>query len=350
MLTGIIFFLVLSFLILIHEFGHYYVAKKSGMLVEEFGLGLPPRLWGKKIGETLYSINLLPFGGFVKIFGDNPEDLKKNPKGIKRAFNHKPWYQQFMVIIAGPAMNFFLAVVVVSFLFTKGTYVASDKVTVVEAQPGSPAKLAGLQKDDVILSIAGKKVTNSEQLITLAKSKAGKTVALKVERNSRVFTLSISPRANPPKNQGALGAVITDLELKKYAWYQAPWKGLTESIKISLLFYQELGRILWQFVTFQNPQVDVAGPVGIVQLTGKAVSYGYEAVIQLLGLLSLNLALINIIPFPALDGGQISFIVFEQLTRRKLSDNLKARINAAGFAFLLFLLFLITIKDVRSLF
>ena len=350
MLTGIIFFLVLSFLILIHEFGHFYVAKKSGMLVEEFGLGLPPRIWGKKIGETLYSLNLLPFGGFVKIFGDNPDDLKKNPKALKRAFNHKPWYQQLMVIVAGPTMNFLLAVLVISYLFTKGTYVPSNTVTVVEAQSGSPAKVAGLKKDDVIVSIAGKKVTTSEQLISIAKDKAGKPVMIIISRQGKEFQMQITPRQNPPKNQGALGAVITDLELKKYPLYQAPFVGLVESVRISLLFYKELGSLFWQFITFQNPQVEVAGPVGIVQLTGKAVNYGYEAVIQLLGLLSLNLALINIIPFPALDGGQISFIVFEQFTRKKIKEEIKARINVAGFAFLLFLLFLITIKDVRSLF
>lgn len=350
MLTGLTFFLVLSFLILIHEFGHYYVAKRSGMLVEEFGLGLPPRLWGKKIGQTLYSINLLPFGGFVKIFGDNPEDLKKNPSHKKLAFNRKPWYQQLLVILAGPTMNFLLAVAVVSFLFTKGTYVVTDRVTVVEAQPGSPAILAGLQKDDIILTLGNKKITNSQQLIKLAKIKAGKPVALKIKRGVKVFKLLITPRTNPPKNQGALGAVVTDLELKKYPWYQAPWKGLAESLKISLLFYKELGRILWQLVTLQHPQVEVAGPVGIARLTGQAVRYGFEAVVQLTGLLSLNLALINLIPFPALDGGQLSFILFEQLTRRKLSETLKARINAVGFAVLLFLLLLITIKDLHGLF
>lgn len=320
------------------------------MLVQEFGLGLPPRLFGKKIGETLYSINLLPFGGFVKIFGESPEDIKKNPKLKKRAFNNKPWYQQLSVIVAGPTMNFFLAVLVISYLFTKGTFVASDHVVVVEAQPGSPAKQAGLRKDDVIISVAGEELKTSEQLIKIAKKKAGQTVVLKIERAGKNFETKIVPRQNPPKNQGALGVVITNLELKKYPFYQAPFVGLYESIKISLVFYQELGRIFWQFITFQHPQVEVAGPVGIMQLTGKAVNYGYEAVIQLLGLLSLNLALINIIPFPALDGGQLSFIIFEQLTRRKINEEVRARINALGFVFLLFLLVLVTINDLRSLF
>src|SRR3989339_1577952 len=350
MLTGLVFFLVLSLLILIHEFGHFYMAKKSGMLVEEFGLGLPPRLWGKKIGETIYSLNWLPFGGFVKIFGDSPEDLKKNPNLGSRAFNHKPWYRQFSVIIAGPMMNFLLAVLVISYMFTKGTYLPSDKVTIVETQVNSPAKLAGLRKDDVILAIAGKPIKTSADLIRLSKQYSGQSVSLKVVREGQTLNFRLTPRKNPPKDQGALGTVITDLELKKYPFYQAPFIGLRESIKISLVFYQELGRILFQFVSGQQPQVEVAGPVGIVKLTGQAINYGTDAVIQLMGLLSLNLALINIIPFPALDGGQLSFIIIELLTRRKINENLKAKINAAGFALLLFLLVLVTFKDLRSLF
>ena len=350
MLTGLVFFLVLSFLILIHEFGHYYLAKKNGMLVEEFGLGLPPRLWGKKIGETIYSINWLPFGGFVKIFGDSPEDLKKNPRLIKRAFNHKSWYRQLSVIVAGPVMNFLLAVVVISYMFTKGTYLPANKVTVVEAQINSPAKLAGLHKNDVILTIAGHKVQTSAELIRLSKKYSNQLVTLKVVRQNRVLKIKITPRKNPPKDQGALGAVITDLELKKYPFYQAPFIGLKESIKISLAFYQELGRILWQFGTGGQPQVEVAGPVGIVKLTGEAITYGFDAVIQLVGLLSLNLALINIIPFPALDGGQLAFVLFEGLTRKKINENLKAKINAAGFMLLIFLLILVTFKDLQSLF
>jgi regulator of sigma E protease len=350
MITGLVFFLVLSLLILIHEFGHFYVAKKSGMLVEEFGLGLPPRVFGKKIGETLYSINLLPFGGFVKIFGESPEDLKKNPKLAPRAFSEKAWYQRALVIIAGPTMNFLLAVVVISYMFTKGTYLPADKVTVVKAQSGSPAKEAGLRKDDVLVSIAGHELKKSSELIKFSKQLAGKSVAIIIKRGDRLFQTKLTPRKNPGQNQGALGVVITDLELKKYPFYQAPLIGLKESFRISWLFYQELGRVFVEFVTFQKPQVEVAGPVGIMKLTGEAVNYGFDAVIQLVGLLSLNLALINIVPFPALDGGQLSFVIYEFLSRRRISEQVKAKINAAGFAFLLLLLILITFKDIRGLF
>jgi len=351
MLTIIVFFLVLSVLVLIHEFGHFYIAKKSGMHVEEFGLGLPPRLFGKKIGETLYSFNLLPFGGFVKIFGESPEDIKNNPdpKLTQRSFANKPWYQRAAVIIAGPTMNFILAVIVISYMFTKGTYLPAGQVRVVEVNKGSPAAVAGLKKDDILRRFAQKKITQSSDLIGVAKKYAGQKVTLRIERQGKIISKKLTPRKNPPKGEGALGVTISDLELKKYPLWQAPWIGLKESVKISLMFYGEMGKIVGKLVMFQNPQVEVAGPVGIAKLTGQAVDVGFDAVIQLLGLLSLNLALINVIPFPALDGGQLAFVLYEAVSRRKIREEVKARINTFGFALLMLLIILITIKDITGL-
>ncbi len=351
MVTAITFFIILSILILIHEFGHYYVAKKSGMLVEEFGFGLPPRLFGIKKGETLYSLNLLPFGGFVKIFGEHPDDLKKRTKDeLDRAFSRKPWFQRAAVIIAGPLMNFILAVAVISFMFSRGVYLPSEKVTVVEVTKSSPAAEAGLRKDDVIVSMDGERVDSVEKMVSLSKAKAGNRVEVRYERNGDRAVTSLVPRQDPPRGQGALGVVITDMEIRQYPWYQAPFVGIRESVRVSVLFYQELFGILGKFITFQRPEVEVAGPVGIARLTGQAVESGPGAVFQLLGLLSLNLALINIIPFPALDGGQLSFVMFEAVSGRKINEKVKARINALGFALLMLLIFLITVKDIRSFF
>jgi len=352
MLSAITFFILLSILVLIHEFGHYYVAKKSGMLVEEFGFGLPPRIYGIKVGETLYSLNLLPFGGFVKIFGESPDDLKSkkiSPDLKKRAFNNKPWKQRAAVLLAGPAMNFVLAVIVISYMFTQGVYLPSDTVRIVGVDKNSPAAIAGLQKKDIIVSIDSKPVTSSNDVIKTAQQKAGKEAVIEYERNGQTYHTVIIPRKNPPQGQGAVGVVITDLEYKSYPFYLAPFIGVWESIKISLQFYQELGKLIFQLVTFQKPQVQVAGPVGIAKLTSDAVKTGFTAVLQLLGLLSLNLALINLIPFPALDGGQLVFVLYEGTTRRKINENFKAKVNAIGFAVLIFLLLFITFKDIRGL-
>lgn len=350
MITAIVFFLVLSVLVLIHELGHFFVAKRSKMLVEEFGFGLPPRLFGIRFGETLYSVNLLPFGGFVKIFGENPEDLKKKPQEKARAFSAKPWWQRALVIVAGPTMNFLLAVAVISYMFTRGTYLPAEKVTVVKVEASSPAQSAGLKKNDILATFAGHKLTKTTQLIELSHQYAGQTVTIKFERAGRFQKTSLKPRRNPPVGQGALGLLITDLELKRYPFYQAPFVGLWESLKISAVFYQELGKLLAKLVTLQRPAIEVTGPIGIAQLTNQAVNHGADAVLQLLGLLSLNLALINIIPFPALDGGQLSFVIYEAIARKKLNEELKAKINAAGFAVLLFLLALVTLKDLKNLF
>jgi regulator of sigma E protease len=157
------------------------------------------------------------------------------------------------------------------------------------------------------------------------------------------------PRKNPPKGQGPMGVEITNYELKTYPFYLAPIVGVWESLKISAQFYQELGKLLFRLVTLQKPQVDVTGPVGIAKLTDQAVKAGIEEVIQLLAFLSLNLALINILPFPALDGGQLVFVAYEGITKRKINEAFKAKVNTLGFAFLLFLLLLITFKDIQGL-
>jgi len=353
MITILVFFIVLSILVLIHEFGHFFVAKKSGMLVEEFGFGLPPRLFGVKIGETLYSLNWLPFGGFVKIFGESPEDLKNNAnkKLANRSFASKPWYKRALVIIAGPTMNFLLAVLVIAFMFTKGTPVPSGEVKVVKVEKNSPAATAGLKKGDILLKLGNVKLTESSQLMELSQKYAGKQILVSIKRKGDSLKgVTLTPRKNPPKGQGALGILISDLQIKKYSWLEAPFVGLKESLRISGMFYREMGKMLFKLITFQNPKVEVTGPIGIARLTGQAVGYGFEAVIQLLGLLSLNLALINIIPFPALDGGQLAFVLYEAVFRRPINEQIKAKINGAGFMFLLLMIALVSLKDILALF
>lgn len=364
-ITILVFFVLLSILVIIHEFGHFFVAKKSGMLVEEFGFGLPPRIFGIKFGGTLYSINLLPFGGFVKIYGEDPSEV--SPKSSLRqgsgrqaiqkskAFYQKPWWQRALVIVAGPFMNFVLAVVVISYLFTKGVFVPSGHVTIVSVEQNSPAARAQLAKNDVIQSIetvAHQKtqVTTVQELISLAKQNAGTEVTVHYLRSGTTYQVTMVPRKNPPAGQGMLGITITDVAKKNYTWYEAPFAGLKESLKISVTFYRELGGMLFQAITLHKPQLEVTGPVGIAKLTGEAVKDGFDSVLQLLGLLSLNLALINIVPFPALDGGQFAFVMYELVTRRKINDEIKAKINAAGFIFLLGLIALISLNDIRKLF
>ncbi|MBP9797980.1 site-2 protease family protein [Candidatus Woesebacteria bacterium] len=358
MFTVIVFFLVLSLLVIIHELGHFVVAKWNGIKVEEFGFGIPPRLFGIRIGETLYSLNWLPFGGFVKVYGEELADVKDSEISAadrKRSFAHKKPWQKLAVLVAGVTLNFILGWAIVSYLFTKGVPVPSENVVVQAVSEKSPAADAGLQKGDMILNASGTDDTDvvvkeSGDVSKLAQKNAGKTLLLTIKRGDKEFETPIIPRVNPPKGQGALGVVISNYTIKKYSYIEAPVYGLVESAKITGIIAQELGKTLVRFVTFQKQEAEIAGPVGIAQLTSQAAKQGIDPLLQLIGLLSLNLAVLNILPFPALDGGRVVFVLYEWITRKKVNAKFEQRLNFAGFALLISLLILVTINDIVKLF
>lgn len=356
MLTVLTFILILVVLVLIHEFGHYYAAKKTGVYVEEFGFGFPPRVIGKKIGETLYSINLLPIGGFVKLFGEeyheskSEVDNKKIPKD--RAFvNKKPW-QKTIIIIAGVVMNFLLGWILISYLLTTGVP-SPTGVAIEEVQPDSPASEAGLQKGDRFVSIkhesSAKDIVLTGDLINNANRYAGDTVEITIERKGSQETVFIVPRKEPPKGQGSMGVVITQLvETKQYPWYTAPYYGLIEAASMTKMITVELLKIPASLISKSAPQVEFSGPIGIAKVVGEARQYGINALIQITALLSLNLAVINILPFPALDGGRLVFIIYEWVTGKRSNQNLEKYLNLIGIIMLLGLSLVITIFDIQK--
>lgn len=368
-LTAIIFFVLLSVLVLIHEFGHFFTAKWFGIKVEEFGFGLPPRIWGKKVGETIYSINALPIGGFVRLYGeDQEEDSGKSdttdPVLAKRAFYNRPLWQRAIVLTAGVSMNFLLALVILSFLFTRGVPVPSNRVHIEDVVADSPAQIGGLQKYDIILSINEKPITSSKSLVDTINMYLGQRVNVTVLRGanfeqpvqvnqcagcSRV-SLAVVPRKESPAGQGPMGISISNYEIRAYSWYQAPVLGLKEAVTMSYELIKGLGTTLWRLVTFHNVSQDVAGPIGIAKVTGEARKYGFMAVLELMGLLSLNLAIMNILPFPALDGGRLFFVVFEALTGKKIRAEWERRAHQVGMIILLGLILVITINDFLKLF
>lgn len=356
--TIIIFFLVLSLLVIIHELGHFVVAKLNGIRVEEFGFGIPPRIFGIRFGETLYSLNLLPFGGFVKVFGEElaeVDDSKISKKDRESSFAHKKPWQKLAVLVAGVTLNFVLGWVIVSYLFTKGVPVPSDNVVVQSVSQESPASNAGLMVGDMIITAQtpdGKDTTVKEtkDISQIAQKHAGKEIVLSVKRAEKVFETNITPRANPPKGQGALGIVISNYTIKKYSATEAPIYGLVESARITGIIARELGKTLFKFVTFQKQEAEIAGPVGIAKLTSDAAKQGIDPLLQLIGLLSLNLAVLNILPFPALDGGRAVFVIYEWISGKKVHARFEQRLNFAGFALLISLLILVTINDIIKIF
>lgn len=366
-LTILVFLLILSVLVLIHEAGHFFVAKKLGIKVEEFGFGLPPRAFGKKIGETMYSLNWLPIGGFVKLYGEDEagkgsirmsqvahrnDERKAKSEDLIRAFFARPPWQKAIVVGAGVLMNFILAVAIISYLFGfAGVGVPGNKVIVTQIVKNSPADTAGIKVNEVIESINGIKVTSPTQLVSLTKEHLGEKIKVDIRNEkSGARTLEIIPRKTYPKTEGPMGiAIAQNIEIKKYPWYQAPILGTKEALKDSWLIVSGLAMIVYQLVTLGTVPQGVAGPVGIAQLTGQFVQVGPLAVLSFVALLSLNLAILNVLPIPALDGGRLFFILIEATTGRKVNQKFETWAHTVGMAILLALIALITLHDLIRL-
>lgn len=365
--TILVFLIILSVLVLIHELGHFLVAKKLGIKVEEFGFGLPPRAFGIKKGETIYSINWLPIGGFVKLYGEdeagsgkvssNHESPITNHQS-KRAFFARPVWQRLLVVIAGVAMNFLLSVVVISYIFgVSGVRTQGDKVIVTDVIKGSPAEVAGIRKEDIIEAVNGIKIIKTTELISITKEHLGEEVILKINpstssgQKSKIKDIKVTPRRNSPKGEGPMGIAISqNIITKKYAWYEAPIVGTKESLKASWLIIASLGKTVYDLFAHAEVPKGVAGPIGIAQLTGQFVEIGPVAVLSFMSILSLNLAILNILPIPALDGGRLFFILVEGVIGRKISQKFEAKAHAVGMAILLSLIALITINDIIRFF
>lgn len=354
LITIIAFVVILSVLVLIHEFGHFLVAKKLGIKVEEFGYGFPPRIFGKKIGETVYSINLLPVGGFVKLYGEDDAgggsiSQKKGlpTKDLKHAFYARPIWQRFTVVVAGVVMNFLLAVVLISYLFTvQGVAVPTKNVRITEVLKNSPAAAAGLQVNDVVEAVNGKKITGTDQFILVVKQNLGNPINLTVLENGKTREIMLTPRKSYPTGEGPVGVGISTIQVTKYTWYQAPFFGTMEAFKFSWMIVSGLFVMVVNLLLHGQKPEGVAGPIGVAQLTGQAVSYGVNATLWFVSLLSINLAVLNVLPIPALDGGRLFFIVIEAVMRRKVNPKYESYAHAAGLVVLLGLMVLITIFDI----
>ena len=358
MFTVIIFIIVLGILVFVHEFGHFYVAKKAGMKVEEFGFGFPPRLFGIKRGETIYSINWIPFGGFVKVYGENGEN-ENDP----RSFASKPAGKRAKVIVAGVIMNLLLAVVFLSFanafglrigLIDEATIAEDVKIQVIQVSQDSPAQIAGLKTLDEITKlqrggdlIRPKQV---EEVQNFIKKYQGEEIIVTIKRNGEELDLKLVPRENPPAGQGAIGINLAKTGIVSFPWYEAIWRGIRDTGIMTANITIALGIFFKNLFVNSSLNTDVSGPIGIAVITGQAASLGFNYLLQFVALLSINLAVLNIMPFPALDGGRLLFIGIEKLKGSPVSKKVEGFVNAAGFTFLIALMIWITVKDVSRFF
>ena len=387
-LTIITFFVVLSVLILVHELGHFVLAKRAGIKVEEFGFGYPPRMFSKKIKGTVYSVNWLPFGGFVKLYGEELQEKKTaGERESKNAFWNKSKKARTLVIIAGVLANFVLAVVAFSIVYSfSGIPVKTGQVKVIGVLPETPATKSGIKEEDVILKVDEERLNDLpageaglNHFISLVEQKKGVEISLTIDREKdnpcqeKVFggapaagepkpafscqdgklILWVTPRIDPPQGEGPLGVVVSDVEMKKFPFWQMPWRGTVEGFKEAFgwtaLILSALKKMVVDLIIHGTIPKDVAGPVGIFQITGMVAKSGLLNILQFIGILSVNLAVINILPFPALDGGRLIFVVYEAITRRRPKPSFERWVNTAGMAFLLMLIILININDVIRL-
>ena len=350
----VIFLVVLSVLVLVHELGHFLVARKFGILVEEFGFGLPPRVFGKKIGETVYSLNLLPFGGFVRLHGENYDGEAEFPQ---RSFSSKSKKVRTAVIVAGVIMNFLLAVVAFAVVYSfSGIPKTTQDVRIVAIDTNSPAQIGGLVVGDVVKSVSGGEVTSVEGFVSLVEEKKGQRVTLEVlrdeggEKSTKKITLT--PRQDPPEGEGPLGVVISSTEIYYPPVLLRPFVGAYYGFKEAFFWgYTVVGgiaKIFSDLFVGQAPK-DIAGPVGIFAVTSQAAKFGILALVNFVGILSVNLAILNILPFPALDGGRLMFIGLEKVIGRKVLPKVESTIHTVGMIILLILIFAITAGDIKRL-
>jgi len=370
----LVFIITLLILVLIHEFGHYFAAKWFNIKVLEFGFGIPPRAWGKKIGETIWSLNWLPFGGFVRLLGEDESD--PDVLDDKRSFAKQAIWKRITVVVAGVFMNLVLAwalfYIVIGaqgfktklpllsdYHFTGVNQTKETAIVVGRIAAGSPAEQAGLVDGDRVIAINGKPVTDADFLVSEIKANAGKQTQLTISdiQGQNQHQVTIVPRENPPPGQGALGVSLGGLETVTLS-YDTPMQKLFAAPIHSYNLIGYSGKILGEMIGLSVKERNVApvsnavaGPVGITSVVGQILSLSNPLIpyLDFVAALSLNLAVVNVLPFPGLDGGRLLFLVIEAITRKKTHAVVEKYVHTIGLVFLLSLIILITISDIRKL-
>ena len=375
-ITIVIFIFTLLILVVIHELGHFLVAKKFNIKVLEFGFGIPPRAFGKKWGETLISLNWLPFGGFVKLLGEDETDEKALE--AERSFASQNVGKRMGVVVAGVLMNLFLAwilfYIVLGFqgfksqfpLFLDHKFIGVEQknesnIFIQSVSKDSPAEQAGLKSGEKIIAFNDEFVYTSENLISKTKSLAGSEIKLSVSdsQGKEFRNIQITPRENPPEGQGPLGVSLAQVQLANLSYenpLQRAFAGPIHSINIVAYSGRILGMLISESVQTKKLEPvsqTVSGPVGITSVVNTILTEVKNPLIPYLdfvAILSLNLAVMNILPIPALDGGRFFFLLFEVVTRKRVNVKIERFVHSAGMAILLALMILVTFSDIKKLF
>ncbi|MGC9599077.1 MAG: M50 family metallopeptidase [Minisyncoccia bacterium] len=348
MLIIILVIIGLSLLILGHEAGHFFAAKAFGLQVDEFGFGFPPRLTSWKKGETEYSLNWLPFGGFVKIAGERGEFEMLEPSGAyedapdaSRFLYAQPMWKKSIIVLAGVFVNFLLGWLFLSLTLMIG---APQALVVGGVQPDSPAAQAGIMAGDVV-----KNFTSAQSFIDFVNMHRGETTTIAVLRGNKEIDFSVVPRVQTAPGQGAVGVALAEAGTPREGFFSAFKDGLVDAGIIAWLTLQAFYQLFVQLLFHASLLPGVVGPVGIFGLAEETGKIGLVYLLQLFGVISLNLTVVNLIPFPALDGGRFLMAILEKIKGSAISYRTEAWVNSLGFALLIVLMILLTIRDVGGL-
>ncbi|MCW1888806.1 MAG: RIP metalloprotease RseP [Candidatus Moranbacteria bacterium] len=373
MLSILIFIVVLGVLVFVHELGHFLTAKFHGIHSDEFGFGFPPRLagvykdeesgkyrivWGSRevaTKNTIYSLNWIPLGGFVKIKGEDGIDITEE----KDSLAEKSAWVRIQVTVAGVVMNLIMAWVLIAIVLMIGLpqpiedseagQYADARVQIMAVAPNTPAATMGIQPGDVIKKIDGTEITSVEQVGSYIKGHKGQDIAFEVNRFGKDLTLHGTPRTEVKEGEGALGISYSLTATVQHGFFQAIGKGFVTTWTITFAILGAFGDMIASlFGGTSSTAGDLTGPVGIVYLTKQMSDLGLAYLLQFAALLSINLAIINILPIPALDGGRILFILIEKIKGRPMNQRIENMIHQIGFTLLLLLMLFVTIKDLHT--
>jgi len=377
LLTIITFILVLSLLVFVHELGHFFTARRFGIRAEEFGFGFPPRavglykndqgkwkfVWGSKevrdCPTTVYSLNWIPMGGFVKIKGENGPSASSGQAEDEPqdSFAFKPIWQRAVVLSAGVSMNVILAIVLISFglmigmpqdleALAPGAKVESRQIQVIHVLDNTPANKAGLVVGDSIVSINDQTFSTYQELQKYVDDNTGKNLTYQIKHEGEVQDYQITPELMKETGKGGIGVALVETGIVRYPWYRAVWQGAKTTFELIGLIFTAFYELFKSLIMGKGVTAEVAGPVGIASLTGQAARMGFIYLLQFAALLSLNLAIINFLPFPALDGGRVLFLIIEKIKGSPVKREAETVIHNIGFTLLMVLVTIVTFRDV----
>lgn len=366
----LIFIAILLVLVVSHEFGHFIVAKKSGIRVDEFSFGFPPKIFGKKIGETTYNFNALPFGGYVKIYGQGSDDFpgqngeKVENQNDPRSFSSKPRYIQAAVLFAGVVMNFIVAWFLLTAGFMsgmpssvsmapKGVTVDNQYLTVTSVAKGSPAEISGLKTGDKLLVLrTGNDYTetpSADSVKYFVNKHADESIKIEYLRGSESMSLQVTPARSTPESVPVIGIAMDTVGTLKLPIHKAVWEGLKLTSNLTVGTAVGFYKLIAGAFTGTSDMSSITGPIGIVGVVGDAAKFGFVYLLSFTALISINLAVINLMPFPALDGGRLLFLLIEKIKGSKIKPSIENIVNMTGFGLLMLLMVFVTYHDIIKL-